>query len=380
LVAIRSIGSGQERYPASDGVKFSAGTKSIEIDYTALSLSVPERVQFRYRLEGVDSVWQEVSTRREAIYSNLGPGHYSFRVIACNNDGVWNEEGASLEFDIAPTFYQTKWFVLLCVAVAAFLLWAAYQWRVQLVAARLQMQFQERLSERTRIAQDLHDTLLQGLLSASMQLHVADDRLSSDSPAKPLVSRVLELMRQVVEEGRNAIQGLRSPGSDLRDLEQVFSRIKEELALFDTVEFKVVVEGVSRPLHPVIRDEAYRIGREALTNAFRHSQASRIEVQIEYTGKSLRILVQDNGGGIDPGVLRSGREGHWGLSGMRERAEEIGGKLRVLSRVGAGTEIELSIPSHVAFGSDNSGRKLRWLTKWHPRKANGDASRKRESK
>ena len=378
-VAIRSINSGEERHTASDVVNFRVGTKNVEFDYTAMSLSIPERVLFRYRLEGVDEDWQDASTRRRASYSNLRPGQYRFRVIASNNDGLWNEEGASLAFSIAPAFYQTNWFIVLCLAVTGFLTWVGYQWRVRQVASRLHMQFNERLSERTRIAQDLHDTLLQGLLSASMQLHIADDRLPSDSPAKPLVGRVLELMGQVVDEGRNAVRGLRASGSDLRDLEQSFSKIKEELALPNTGDLKVVVNGGSRPLHPIIRDEVYRIGREALVNAFRHSQASRIEVQLEYTGKELRLLVQDNGGGIDPGVLRSGREGHWGLSGMRERAEEIGGKLRVLSRAGAGTEVELIIPSHIAFEFD-SNRKLGWLTRLYARKAKDDAPGKRESK
>ncbi len=380
LISIESISSGDVRHSTSDPVKFAAGTKNVEIDYTALSLSIPERVQFRYRLEGLDANWQEVGKRRQAYYSNLRPGHYKFRVIACNNDGVWNEEGATLEFSIAPLFYQTNWFVLLCIAFAAFLFLVGYRWRVRQVASRLNMQFQERLSERTRIAQDLHDTLLQGLLSASMQLHVADDRLSPDSAAKPLVGRVLQLMGQVVEEGRNAVRGLRSSSTDLLDLEQAFSRVLDELGPSGAVDFKVVVEGVSRPVHPFIRDEAYRVGREALVNAFRHSQANRIEVELEYATKHLRILVRDNGIGIDDGVLQSGREGHWGLSGMRERAEEIGGKLRVLSRGGAGTEVELTIPGHIAFGSDGSGRKPGWLARFVPRKATTDGVEKRERK
>ena len=379
-VAIHSINSGEERHTGLDEVRFGVGTKNVEFDYTAMSLSIPERVLFRYKLEGVDEGWQDASTRRRASYNNLRPGQYRFRVIASNNDGLWNEEGASVAFSIAPAFYQTNWFILLCLAVAGFLTWIGYQWRVRQVASRLHMQFNERISERTRIAQDLHDTLLQGLLSASMQLHIADERLSSDSPAKPLVGRVLELMGQVVDEGRNAVRGLRASGSDLRDLEQSFAKIKEELALPDTGDLKVVVNGGSRPLHPVIRDEVYRIGREALVNAFRHSQASRIEVQLEFTGKDLRLLVRDNGCGIDPGVVLSGREGHWGLSGMRERANEIGGKLRVLSRTGAGTEVELIIPSHIAFESDDSHRKLGWLSRLHTRKAKDDATIKRETK
>jgi len=371
-VSVQQITADGKDYVISSNLELPPLVRDLRIDFTALSFVNPRKVQFRYQLEGQDSTWQDVGVRRQAFYSNLPPGKYRFRVIACNNDGVWNEEGATFGFVIAPAFYQTYWFLLLCVAAARCLVWLGYRWRVHQVRSRLALQFEQRLTERTRIAQDLHDTLLQGLLSASMQLHVADDRLSHDSPAKPLVGRVLQLMGQVVEEGRNAVRGLRSSGTDLPDLERAFSRVQNELPPSGAVDFKVVVEGVSRPVHPSIRDEAYRVGREALVNAFRHSQANQIEVELEYSTKHLRILVRDNGIGIDESVLLSGREGHWGLSGMRERAEEIGGKLRVFSRAGAGTEIELTIPGHIAFGSDRSGAKPTWLSRFVRRKATLD--------
>jgi signal transduction histidine kinase len=236
--------------------------------------------------------------------------------------------------------------------------------------SRLALQFEERLQERTRIAQDLHDTLLQGFLSASMQLHVADDKLSADSPAKPLVSRVLELMGQVIEEGRNAVRGLRSTnGHGSLNLEEAFSRVQQELAVQDETAFHVIVEGRSQPLHPIIRDEVYRIGHEALINAFRHSHAKAIEVEVEYSTNHLRLLISDDGDGIDSQVLRSGRDGHWGLSGMRERAERIGARLKVRSRATAGTEVELSVPGHVAFIIRSSERDRGWLKRLRRRKA-----------
>jgi signal transduction histidine kinase len=201
-----------------------------------------------------------------------------------------------------------------------------------------------------------------------MQLDVASDHLPEDSPAKPLVSRVLELMRQVIDEGRIALKGLRSSSSGAHDLAESFSRIQEELAFKEPVEYRVTVEGPGKPLHPIIRDEVYRIGREALVNAFRHSQASQIEILIYYGSKQLRILVRDNGGGIDPQVLRSGREGHWGLSGMRERAEEIGARLKVWSGAGVGTEVELLVPGDIAFEHLSSERRRSWLARLYPRK------------
>jgi signal transduction histidine kinase len=247
-----------------------------------------------------------------------------------------------------PPFWRRWWFRIAVALVIAFAFFMFYRWHVREMQAKLTMQFEARLAERTRIAQDLHDTLLQGLLSASMQLHVANDRLADDSPAKPLVNRVMELMAQVIDEGRDAVRGLRSTSGNTDDLETVFSQIGQQLGNGELKDYRVIVEGKPAPLHPIIRDEAYRIGREALVNAFHHSQANKIEVQIEYS-TNLRLVVRDDGAGIDQQVLESGKDGHWGLAGMRERAENIGARLKVWSRVNSGTEVELLIPGHIAF-------------------------------
>jgi ligand-binding sensor domain-containing protein/signal transduction histidine kinase len=346
---------------AHGGVRIPAGRQRVTFNYAGLSLSVPERVRFRYRLDGFDREWSEPITAREAVYTNLGPGPYRFRVRASNSDGLWSESEAALGFDMDPAFWQTWWFRLSCVLAGISAIWALAQFRLHRFARQLNVRFEERLAERTRIAQELHDTLLQGFLSASMQLDVAVDRLPADSPAKPPLTRVLQLMAQVIEEGRNAVRGLRSStggaaGAD--DLEQALSRVPQELALQEQpAGFRVIVEGRARPLHPVIRDEVYRIGREALVNAFRHAGASSIEVELDYAASSLRMLVRDNGCGIDPQVLRAGRDGHWGLSGMRERAERIGARFKVFSRAAAGTEVELSVPGHTAFQTISERRK-----------------------
>jgi signal transduction histidine kinase len=248
-----------------------------------------------------------------------------------------------------PPFWQAWWFRLAMLLLVLVALFAAYRWRVRQVQQKLTLRFEERLAERTRIAQDLHDTLLQGLMSASMQLHVANDYLTEDSPAKPLVNRVMQLMGQVIQEGRDAVRGLRSTSGNTDDLETAFSQIHQQLSNGEVKDYRVIVEGKPVQLHPIIRDEAYRIGREALVNAFRHSHADKIEVELEYSPKNLRLVVRDDGDGIDAQVLQSGRDGHWGLAGMRERAESIGARLRVWSREHAGTEVELVIPGHVAF-------------------------------
>jgi signal transduction histidine kinase len=239
--------------------------------------------------------------------------------------------------------------------------------RMHQTTRRLNLRFEERLAERMRVAQELHDTLLQGVLSASMQLHVAVDQLPADSPAQPGLNRVLELMGQVVEEGRNTVRGLRSSMGSAHDLEALFTKVPQELSVQREVSFRVIVVGSAVPLKPAVRNDVYSVGREALVNAFRHSLASNIELELEYGATQLRIFVRDNGCGIAPEVLHSGRDGHWGLSGMRERAERIGGRLRLRSNPGAGTEVELRVPSRLAFESHGSSRASNWLTKVSPR-------------
>lgn len=343
-------------------VRVPAGSQRIAVSFAGLSLSVPERVRFRYKLDGFDQTWGEALSAREAVYTNLGPGKYVFHVVASNPDGVWGKTEAAMTFDIAPFFWQSTWFRLSTVLASALMVAGLYRYRLHVLTQRLNVRFEERLAERTRIAQELHDTLLQGFLSASMQLHVATDGLPSDSAARKPLGRILELMGKVIDEGRNAVRGLRS-GDSSSDLVQSFSRIGEEFAVDESVEFLVIVEGRPRPLHPLLRDEVYRIGREALVNAIRHSKAERIEVELDYSSKGFRVLVRDNGCGIEPSVLNAGRDGHWGLPGMRERAERIGGKFNVWSGAGAGTELALSIPGKLAFQTRNEvhGWRERWL-------------------
>ncbi len=381
LVHIEGLAADGRNVDLQGAVRLPGARQRITFSYAGLSLTVPERVRFRYKLDSFDQEWSEPVTSREAVYTNLGPGSYRFRVRASNSDGLWNGPEATIQFEIEPAFWQTWWFRLACVTAFALVVLVFYRLRLRRLTQQLNMRFEERLAERTRIAQDLHDTLLQGFLSASMQLDVAASQLPGSSPAKPIVDRVLELMRHVIDEGRNTLRGLRSSDSPVHDLVESFSRIPEELALEEQVDYRVTVEGTARPLHPIIRDGVYRIGREALVNAFRHARASKIEVVLEYEPKQLRILVRDDGGGIAPQVLRLGRDGHWGLSGMRERAEEIGARLKVWSGVGSGTSVELLIPSDIAFDPQATGRGRRWFAKWQPRKIKTEIVRaKRQGK
>ena len=349
LTHVEEVASDGTPIDVVQGLRIPPRSRRISFTYAGLSLSLPERVTFRYRLDGFDTDWSAPVTARQVAFTNLTPGPYVFRVEASNGDGTWNGPEASLPFEVRPSFWQAGWFQMTAVLAGAGVAWAGYRLRVARIASRLQLRFDERLAERTRIAQALHDTLLQGFISASMQLHVAADRLPPESSARTSIDKVLALMTRVTEEGRNAVTGLRSGAGDVQDLEPAFAAIRDELAVPEPIEFRVIVEGKPRPLHHTLRDEVYRIGREALVNAFRHAEPKRVEIELDYAARSLRLSVRDDGRGIDPHIVQSGRDGHWGLAGMRERAEAIGATFTVRSRLNAGTEVELSVPGEVAY-------------------------------
>jgi signal transduction histidine kinase len=327
---------------------------NIAIAFGYAGLSNPDRIRYRYRLDGFDKNWSEASSMRQVTYTNLPPRKYRFEVIASNAAGLWNNPIATVDFELRPAFWQTWWFRLLIPISCLLLFFAFHRLRMYQLVRAMNQRFQERLGERTRIARELHDTLLQGVLSASMQLDVAVDQLPEESPAKSKLQHVLDLMGRVTEDGRNTLRGLRSASDPNLSLEQSFSRVKEELAMKDGTNFRVVSVSDPRPIRPVIRDEVYRIGREALSNAFHHAQARFVEVEIEYGTKFLRVLVRDDGRGIDSNVLTDGRDGHFGLTGMRERSEKIGARLRLRSRAHAGTEVELIVPGVIAFAEQNA--------------------------
>jgi signal transduction histidine kinase/ligand-binding sensor domain-containing protein len=334
--------------PRAERVALAPHAHNIEVDYTALSLSIPERVLFRYKLEGADSDWQEAGTRRQAFYTNLLPGQHQFRVIASNNDGVWNETGASWVFSIAPTFYETLWFRTLMALAGIGLIWLLYRLRLQRITARADLRHAERLEERTRIARELHDTLLQGFQGLMLRLQVVDEMLPPGK-AKQELEETLETGDQAIVEARNAVHDLRPPTATMNDLAGALHALAQELATGHSANIRLVVEGPRRELHPTIRDEIYRIAREALRNAFAHSGAGHIEAQITFGERLFRLRIRDDGAGIPPEVVDGGRSGHFGLAGMRERAKQIGSQLTISSGPEAGTEIELSVKGSIAY-------------------------------
>jgi signal transduction histidine kinase/ligand-binding sensor domain-containing protein len=340
--------------------------RDLQIDYTALSFVAPERMLFRYKLEGWDRDWQDAGTRRQAFYSNLPPRSYRFRVVACNNSGVWNEAGTFLDFSIAPAYYQTNWFRALCVAAFLALLWGLYQFRLRQLARQFNIGLEARVNERTRIARDLHDTMLQTFQGVLLKFYGLSFKLADRPEAQQELEGLLEQGQQAINEGREAVLGLRSSTVIANDLARAFTTLGEELAAkqdgHHPVAFRVEVEGETRDLHPILRDEVYRIACEALRNAFQHSGAARIEVRIHYDDRQFWVCIRDDGKGIDPKVLDGGgREGHYGLPGMHERAKLAGGRLVVRSRVNSGTEAEIIIPAALAYAKSRSPRRSAFL-------------------
>jgi len=357
-VYIEQVTADGQTYDPSQGLRLPAGVHDLLFHFTALTLVESDKVRFRVKLEGQDKGWRELVNQRQVHYTNLPPGTYRFRVIAANNSGVWNEEGALLDFSIAPAFYQTNWFRALCVVVFLVLLWAGYQLRVRQLAHRFNMTLETRVSERIRIARELHDTLLQSFQGLLLRFQSASNIL----PARPVEAKqrldsALDQAAEAIAEGREAVQGLRSSAFDANDLTDGITAFAEQLtsdtSAPDSPAIDVEVEGAPRNLNPAVRDEAYRIAGEALRNAFRHAQARRIRVEIRYEKRQFRLRVRDDGKGLDEETIRRQPVGHFGLHGMRERAENVGGRLEVRSRLDSGTEVELSIPGAIAYrGSD----------------------------
>lgn len=335
-------------------------TRDLQIDFTAVSLVAPEKVRFRYKLEGHDSDWQDVGARRQAFYSALPPGPYRFRVTAANNSGVWNDAGQVLELSIAPAYYQSAWFrVAALVTIVAFVC-GVYRLRLRQLAQAFNLRLNERVNERTRIARELHDTLLQSFQGLILRFQSARDLLPADpEKAAEALDGALDRADQALVEGRDAIQNLRSVLVGSNELAQAITTLAEEFThgpdgARSSATFFMSVEGSPRDLHPLVRDDIHRIAREALRNAFRHAHAAHIEAEITYGAREVRLRIRDDGKGIDPKLLSNGSARHWGLTGMRERAAHIGAQLDLWSELGAGTEVELRVPGAVAYGQSGA--------------------------
>jgi signal transduction histidine kinase/ligand-binding sensor domain-containing protein len=370
-VRIEEIIADRKSYSTRKQIRLPSLTRDLEIDYTGLSFVAPQKVRFRYKLENHDTDWQEPGTRRQAFYTDLDPGNYKFRVIACNNDGLWNTRGATLDFSVSPAWYQTNWFRLSCVAAFFTLLWALYQLRLHQLAKEFNTQLEASVAERTRIARELHDTLLQSFHGLMFRFQAARNMLPRrPEEAMKALDGAITRTEQAVADSRDAIRNLRGAPSTQLDMAESLTAMGQELASSHQADsgspiFSVTVEGQPQRLSPMIQDEVCRIANEALLNSFVHAGPHQIEAEIRYGRHSLRLRFRDDGNGIDPETLKDGgKRGHWGLRGMRERAQRIHAQLDFWSEVGAGTEVQLTIPAAVAYERSRERGRSGFFGKW----------------
>ena len=327
---IQSVIVDRKTLATTDSLMIPPNPRDLQIEYTSPALLIPQKVKFRYRLQGYERDWHEAGARRQAFYTDLPPGQYSFRVIASNSDGIWNENGATLDFSVARAYYQTRWFEAAMVLSMIALLWTAYQVRMHQVARQFNRTLDARISERTRIARELHDTMLQSFQGSVLRFQsAANILLTRPVEAKERLDRALDRAEAAITEGRDAVQGLRSSATTVNDLANGIAAIAAELttapAAVAMPRIDVDVDGESRDLNPVVREEAYRIAGEALRNAFKHAQAHRIVVTIHYEARQFRLTVRDDGKGMDAGTIRRQQvAGHFGLPGMGERSAIVG--------------------------------------------------------
>jgi ligand-binding sensor domain-containing protein/signal transduction histidine kinase len=321
-------------------IELPPGKTRFDFYYTALSFIAPEKVSFKYRLEGFDSDWVDPGTRRVAYYTNLPPGNYTFRVIARNNDGIWNDTGAVFDLRLRPYFYQTYWFYALVLLSLAVLVWQAYRFRLR----QMESQFAAVLNERNRIAREIHDNLAQELLGISVQLEVVARTMPSGADlASSHLNRVRMLVRRGIAEARRYVWDLRSQALDHNDLPAALSDTARRLTVDTEVQAQVEVNGAFRPLSELVEGNLLRIGQEAINNAVKHAQAQRILINLKFDAGRVQLSVRDNGRGFDQQSKGWPGAGHFGLTSMSERAEQIGGTLSIQSN-GSGTEVIVDVP------------------------------------
>jgi signal transduction histidine kinase/ligand-binding sensor domain-containing protein len=362
-VHVEALFADRKPYAAGHDVVLPPNPRDIQIDYTALDLAVPQKLRFRYRLEGFDEQWQEPGARRQAFYNDLAPGSYAFHVSASRGDGLWSEDDTALKFVVAAAWYQTAWFRFACLALLMLALVGGYRWRVRRIARALHARFDERLAERTRLARDLHDTLLQTIQGSKMVADDALDEAADFDRLRQAMQRLSAWLGKAVDEGRKALNALRTSATQTNDLAESFRRASQDCRPNDAMDVHFSVEGACVEMHPIVRDEVYRIGYEAIRNACAHSRASRVNVHLVYAKDHLALRIDDDGMGFD--AQAAAKSGHFGLQGMRERAQRIGAGLTVATAVGTGTQIALIVPGKTIFRSVRASRWSRLRAAWH---------------
>ena len=329
-------------------------TRSVRFSFTGVSLTVPRKVRFRYMLEGFDSEWHDGGANREAFYTNLPPQRYTFHVLASNNVGVWNNPGAQVTFVLSPAYYQTLWFRLLCVAAVLIAVLLVFRRRLRSAQRLLRLRFEERMEERTRIAQELHDHLIQDMVGISMQLEVADELTPGSADAKTPLHRALTLSRSAIANGRFTLQSLRQPRLTAAALIDSLRRTADAYPERNRIPIEYRLDGRERLLRPDIAEDLCELGVEALRNALKHARKGTIHIDVRYGTSKFELMIIDEGDGISEQVLQAGIPGHYGLAGMRERAARIGADFSINSAPGHGTKVHVSLPAARAYQDEGS--------------------------
>jgi signal transduction histidine kinase len=347
LPHVEAIMADNDPIAGGDLVRIPSSRKRITFKYSGLSLAVPERIRFRYSLDGFDRGWSEPTAAREAVYTNLSPGSYRFRVIASNSYRQWNDSEAAISLEVDPVFSQTWRCRGLWLAAFLALAGGLYQLRLRQVARQFNIRLEERVRERTHIARDLHDTFLQTIQGSKLVVDDALDPSTDPIRMRRAMQQLSVWLASAMQEGRAALNSLRAATTQTNDLAEALRRVTEDSLIPSSMTATFSVVGEAREMHPIVRDEVYRVGYEAIRNACAHSGATRLVVELKYADH-LALCVSDNGTGIAPLIADKGKEGHFGLQGMRERAARIGGKLRLASSA-CGTKVKLTVPGGIIF-------------------------------
>jgi len=342
--------------PFTDSIKLSHNQNLLSLQFSALSYTNPDGNRYRYRLDGLDPYWNESGSDERVITYSLAPGDYVFHVKGSNSRGTWNDQGTSLQIVILPPWWSTASFRILAISVILLSLFYLYRFRVTAMGRQFNMRLEERVGERVRIARELHDTLLQTIQGLMLRLQAVHEMLPPGKP-KDELGQTMEIGDRAIIEGRSTVHDLRSTLITTR-LATAVRALGDELGSGNSARFRLVLEGQPRDLNPIVRDELYRIAREALRNAFAHARAQHIEAEITYDDRWLRLRIRDDGDGIPQDVLEVGRSGHFGLAGLRERARQIDSNLMIWSAVGAGSEIELTIAGHIVYSKPPGGSRF----------------------
>ena len=361
-----------------DGQRIASGTRigpepqTLVIQYLGVNLTSPERVIYKYRLDGLEETWQDAGRRTEAIYTRLSPGTYTFNVAASNGDGQWSEPLVLPPFTVVPSFYQTTWFLLLCALAALLIIFTVSALRIRAITRLVRTRVEERADERVRIARDLHDTLLQGVQGLLLNVHVATRKIAPDAESRPMLERALQTADRIIIEGRNRLSTLRSEHVTDAELAEAIENVCRDLVPGNDTHYLVIRRGSTAvSLHPHVADEIFHIAREALTNAFRYAEANEIEVVLEYGRRSFELSCEDNGRGF--AAAARDKAGHWGLKGMAERAERLGGRFECRSELNRGTRVSVTL---AAFRAYDASRWMHWLRGLFSRSAFAEQERR----